>query len=72
MIRINLRNNMTRGGKRKNLIKLSKYKSASSQQESVDGQQGSGFKSLNNQANSQNNQTANIGEKLNKFINFKL
>jgi hypothetical protein len=69
MIRINLRNNMTRGGKRKNLIKLSKYKSASSQQEVIEG---SGFKSLNNQANSQNNPTANIGKKLNKFINFKL
>ncbi len=67
MIRINLRNNMTRGGKRKNLIKLSKYKSASSQQEVIEG---SGFKSLNNQANSQNN--SNIGKKLNKFINFKL
>ena len=69
MIRINLRNNMTRGGKHKNLIKLSKYKSASSQQEAVEG---SGFKPLNNQANSQNNPTANIGRKLNKFINFKL
>ena len=70
MIRINLRNNMTRGGKHQNLIKLSKYKSASSQQEAVEG---SGFKPLNNQANSQaNNQTGNIGKKLNKFINFKL
>lgn len=69
MIRIHLRNKMTKGGKLKNLIKLSKYKSASSQKEYLDGQQGSGFKSLNNQAN---NIAVNSGRKLNKFINFKL